>query len=682
MSLVVSRFGKEFGLVEHQLRIQLGAPKCTISEMTRIELKASEAQFRGETRKLENPNIVDVFLPVEQLGKSEKEIIKTGFEVNSATGFKFCTSKVTLSKGKQEYKIIHALVALGKVYANIKTRDALQTQDIYDTAPYNSASLPDGFDTLRVSENDEFVIFKTGQINPIHLLTVKGGDNVEFKDLHDFICDVCHKKQSAIYCINDKLKLCNECNDKIHKANEITKNHERKKLVDVIAQFQECPEHPGNLVQYYCPQCHLPVCMECKVSGNHSHKDTMKHKLIPISQQYKAIGEQVQKPSAIRQQREKVLKQAIYEAEALQESLNKNLEKMIEEINRMAAAAIENAKDLTGERLVIVKSSLSELQRKYEQLKAQRELVVRSYEGAEPVPFLQTYSRNELLDKEIESSIDLQKPSDIRSDLAVYGRIEISGPKEKQEVPMKVVDRDIKMGGFTNPEEWTATETMATRTRKGEETELPVASSKPVKITTLDKMAERKARKYAEAGKELNFAPFEGSEIIKDAELARKLYLCFPFKAMPETHLMFSTAQDGRDISKMHKLVDGKGISVIIIRSGERVFGGFAASKWTNDSHPFGEGTSSFLFSVDNNAFIPARPQSEDPIYLLGTPDTFSFGRDDLVLADNFDRCATTIENTFGVGLKYGSEQAQKFLAGAPRFRADDVEVWGFFSPQ
>lgn len=67
---------------------------------------------------------------------------------------------------------------------------------------------------------------------------------------------------------------------------------------------------------------------------------------------------------------------------------------------------------------------------------------------------------------------------------------------------------------------------------------------------------------------------------------------------------------------------------------------------------------------------------------MVGTPETFSFGRDDLVLAGDFDRCASTIENTFGIGLRFGSEQAQTFLAGTSRFKADEVEVWGFFSSQ
>jgi len=52
-----------------------------------------------------------------------------------------------------------------------------------------------------------------------------------------------------------------------------------------------------------------------------------------------------------------------------------------------------------------------------------------------------------------------------------------------------------------------------------------------------------------------------------------------------------------------------------------------------------------------------------------------------LVIGGNFDRCASTIEHTFGIGLEPGSEAAQNFLAGAPRFKADIVEVWGFFSP-
>jgi hypothetical protein len=37
------------------------------------------------------------------------------------------------------------------------------------------------------------------------------------------------------------------------------------------------------------------------------------------------------------------------------------------------------------------------------------------------------------------------------------------------------------------------------------------------------------------------------------------------------------------------------------------------------------------------------------------------------------------IENSYGIGFEQGSHDATTFLAGASLFRAEIVEVWGFF---
>jgi hypothetical protein len=620
---------------------------------------------------MENPNIVDVFFEISQLGQNAHDITNVGIRFPTKTGLKFCPTKLVLPPGQDEYVIVHCVVALGKVHNNIAPLDALEDDKFLPYQNLSAANKPAGCDSLRISQNDEFMIFKPNQINTVHLLKVKGGDNIKEKVLDCLVCDNCHKEQAVTWCINDRMKLCPACDKKVHNVSEITKKHDRMPLGEALPNFQKCPEHPGNMVQYYCPTCHLPLCMECKVSGSHSHRDTIKHKLIPIAEAYKNGGEIINRQNKIRVAREKAITTSIIEAEETIVALKKNLDAMITEIRRIASAAELEAKTLTGERIIETKSALSELQRKYNTLKAQKDLLIDYYQNGEPLQFLQTLHRNELLDKDIQTNVDLQKASGIKADLGVYGHLQISCPKAK-EIPQPVAERAISIGKTHSI--W-STGTL-TRTATNDEDE----GMKLVKYTTLDKMAEKKLRKYAETGKQLTIQPFEGSEIIEDEEIARKLYLAFPFKAVPETHLLFSTNQDGRDIKKMHKLIDGKGISVIICKVGNHIFGGFAASKWNNESVPFGENSSSFLFSIDHNAFIPAHP-NKDALYLFGTPDSISFGGDDLVIGGNFDRCASTIEHTFGIGLEPGSEAAQNFLAGAPRFKADCVEVWGFFSP-
>jgi hypothetical protein len=130
----------------------------------------------------------------------------------------------------------------------------------------------------------------------------------------------------------------------------------------------------------------------------------------------------------------------------------------------------------------------------------------------------------------------------------------------------------------------------------------------------------------------------------------------------------------------MHEIIDGIGITCVLIRKGDYIFGGFAAAKWKNNSQPLGAGSSSFLFSLNKDAIIPFQPTVGDACVLYSTPVTLTFGKYDLILADDFNRCTACIEHSFGVGFKPESPEAQTFLAGEPTCIPDVVEVWGFFT--
>jgi hypothetical protein len=197
-------------------------------------------------------------------------------------------------------------------------------------------------------------------------------------------------------------------------------------------------------------------------------------------------------------------------------------------------------------------------------------------------------------------------------------------------------------------------------------------------ITSLILVAEKKARRNR--GIELAFQPFHRSKIIIDPDERLMLYRCFPFKGQPQPHLLFSSVRDERSISKMHTLIDGIGITAILVQVGELRFGGFAASKWKSDGAPFGDDGCSFLFSITKDAVIPFKLGTPGIFQLYGTEDSLSFGKEDLVLAGNFDDCASVLEGSYGVGFPEGSEEAKTFLAGSEKFAADLVEVWGFYT--
>lgn len=654
---------EDFGISEFLLQMQLNAPHLVVSECYDISVKPVKDAFAQCIQQLQPANLVDVFVPVSLLQQPVSDIEAHGIRVNSKTGFRFQVGGIPIDGSKETYEVVHLAIALGKVYNNQKAGVAI-TETTFSDIPPTPSSIPLGYNSIRVSDNCEYVVFNSNQINTLRLIRFEGGENMSHDPAAKHICSNCGQNNATIWCENDQCKLCQKCDAEAHKT-KLTQGHVRKPLSEALIGVQKCPIHPDHIVQYYCPKCHLPVCLECKVKGNHSKGETAKHTLIDVSKALDAAMNSMSKPDPSFVTREKVLKEQLQIAENKIEEIEE-IEKQVEaEITRIAARAIEESRQQSSSKALIAKSAKLEILRKLDELEKEKALVQAHKENSEPLKFLQAFYRNQCLEREFADNLDLPEPSDnIDARLIVYGRLEVAPPRTPAET-------NIKSRGISGISEEDAGVT--------ETTESDIEEQEP-HITSLSRMAKRKQDKYNAAGISLTFQPFEGSNIITNPGLATRLYLCFPFKGQPITHRMYYSEEDGRSVSKIHKIVDGHGITAILIKSGENIFGGFASSKWNMDGKNFGNRSSSFIFQLNKDAFIPNRGQTEDPICLYATEDSITFGKYDLALIGSFEKCKSTIENSYGVGFTYGSKKAQTFLAGAPEFKADIVEVWGFFS--
>lgn len=652
----------DFGISEFLLQMQLNAPHLVVSECLDISVKPVKDAFAQCIQHLQPANLVDVFVPISMLQQPLSDIQAHGIRVNSKTGFRFQVGGIPIDGTKPIYEVIHIAVALGKVY-NYQKQGAQISETIFSDIPPTPSALPIGYNSLRISDNCEYVVFNANQINTLRLIRFEGGENVSHDPVVKHICSNCGQANATIWCENDQCKLCEKCDDETHKT-KLTTGHVRKPLREALISIQKCPIHPEHIVQYYCQKCHLPVCLECKVKGNHSKGDAAKHVLVDISKAFDAAMNSMSKPDPSFVTREKALKEQLRIADEKIEEIEE-IEKQIEaEITRIAAKAIEESRQQSSRNALIAKSVKLEIQRKLDELEAQKTLIKEHKDNSEPLRFLQAFHINQCLQREFADNLDFPEPADsVDARLVVYGRLEVAPPRTKES---KILDRGLS-------------EISEDDSILSETTDTDFEEAEP-RITALSRMARRKQDKYDAAGISLSFQPFEGSAIITNPDLATRLYLCFPFRSQPITHRMYFSEEDGRSVSKIHKIIDGHGITAIIVKSGDNIFGGFASSRWNSDGKNFGNSSSSFIFQLNKDAFIPNRGQTEEPICLFATEDTITFGKYDLALIDSLDRCKSTIENSYGVGFPYGSRKAQTFLAGAPEFRADLVEVWGFYT--
>ncbi|EAY22811.1 B-box zinc finger family protein [Trichomonas vaginalis G3] len=668
----IENTSEEYGISEYLLQLQLDAPHLRISECYDIGNKNVRENFINYVNGLQPQNIVDVFVPVTSLQQPVSDIISHGIRVSPKNGFRFQTGKLQLEAGKETYEVVHITVALGNVYNNQKTGVELSDETFSDVAPTPSA-VPEGYNTIRVSENNEFVVFNTTQINSLRLIRFAGGDNLSHEPRLKQICSICGKDNATLWCENDQCKLCEKCDKEAH-SQKLTQNHTRKPVSESLIGQQKCPVHPDVNVAYYCLKCHCPVCLECKVKGSHSKGEQAKHRLIDLPKAYEDAQATLSKPNTVFITREKTLNQHLKLAKDKLSEIEETEKQIEAEITRIAAKAIEESRMQSGLRAQAVKSIKLEIERKISELQSQKKLIDAHHNNSEPLEVVQACYLNSVLEKEIINNTDLPSlASNIDAQLQVYGRLEVNPPRSSG----KVTSRGLPQPGASGNGDGLSDSSAFSDGIETEETDLEEPDPH---ITHLSRMAKRKFERRG--SKQLPFVPFDGSSIITDPEMARNLYMTFPFKGEPITHRMYYSEEDGRNVSKIHKIVDGHGITCVLVKVGQNLFGGFAASKWNSDGKPFGKGSSSFLFQLTKDAFIPNRGQTEEPICLFATTDTLTFGKYDLALVGNLEKCTSTIENSYGVGFAFDSQKAKTFLAGSQEFRPDVVEVWGFYSSQ
>ena len=684
---VLSVVSEDFTIVEYLIQLQLKAPNLRLKEVTDIGNQHSKEKFAAYCAKMPQANVVDVFLPLDYIKQPLSDIIKHGIRVNPEFGLKFTTNGFPLGEPEGElYEILHLVVALGQVF-NFE----LQADDIkeiqYSTADPTPQDLPSRYDTLRLSSNNEFIIFNQNQVKACHLCKFAGGENLSHEPPVFTRCAVCGNDDATLWCENDCIKLCEECDRKTHEGNPVFEHHTRVPLTESHADFQTCPLHPRNRVQYYCPKCHAPVCLECKIHGNHSTGEAMRHKLVAIADEFNQTRQELQTPSKVFDSRQRMIKERQLKVQNRINELAEEEEDLVKQIRTAAQRAIEEAHALFSEKAIKLHSALTEIERKKYECDTMQNMIATHRDCSEPLDLLQaSFAQSQLL-QEIKDPSDLPLPPEDLGEVAILQQFVVGiDDKKKSAFLARNLKLDENGTDFTESTvQSTTTGTQSRQSKTDKKLKDPtlgtvMATQNGPHITSLARMALRKKEKYARQGVDVEFLPFHNSRILKDQAMMHELYLCLPFKATPMTKLLYTTERDERSVETIHKCVDGTGISAVLIKVGDHIFGGFAASKWNSDGRPFGQGTSSFLFSLDKDAFIPYHPLPDEPVCLFADKNTLTFGRYDLKLEGDLENCSSTIENNFGVGFEYGSEKAKTFLAGAPVFRPDIVEVWGFFS--
>ncbi|KAJ5075839.1 pep-cterm sorting domain-containing protein [Anaeramoeba ignava] len=144
----------------------------------------------------------------------------------------------------------------------------------------------------------------------------------------------------------------------------------------------------------------------------------------------------------------------------------------------------------------------------------------------------------------------------------------------------------------------------------------------------------------------------------------------------------FSAKRDGFNSQNWHKAVDGKGKTLVIIKTKDNfIFGGFTQVGWTNDKSKWSVDNRSHVYIIDSNAFIFSlrndkgnrKPEKftikkgkEKYAIEYDLKDGPVFGTD-IKLYSNLQDGYSNFGYTYNLpkGIKYRTDEAKSYLAGS-----------------
>ena len=118
-----------------------------------------------------------------------------------------------------------------------------------------------------------------------------------------------------------------------------------------------------------------------------------------------------------------------------------------------------------------------------------------------------------------------------------------------------------------------------------------------------------------------------------------------------EFNLFFNSERDGDSLSTLHKLIDGKGPTLLIIKSNSNyIFGAFTQDN-SNSSGNWLNNPNNFLFSITNKKKYPKNNSDNYGISGKGNNCLDIGGGHDIKIVDNF--CNNKKNNSLNIYLIY-----------------------------
>ncbi|KXS19890.1 hypothetical protein M427DRAFT_504927 [Gonapodya prolifera JEL478] len=405
-----------FSELQYSLRVEL---KATTAQIVTAHLVANSHAKKQFERNYSNGLTLKTWVEVGQLKKAGLEFAPQGYTLAvGERGARFSFGRLKLDPGNTQknavassrlHKLLLVEVAVGRARVLPKK-----------LAEGPLPTLPTGYTSFIVTNEGsatfEYIITKTSQVLPVCLAEVEFDPEAEKKSREKPSCDNCEATKASVYCAADNANLCSDCDSLLHAA-KLTRRHNRVSLEQNVVVFGNCQSHGDKPVEFYCHQCHLPVCVVCKMTGSHSVGDAASHKLLRLDEAYQAVIAETALPDKALIQRKTKIDNHISMLEDRAKAVHSMAEALRSQIDQIYKCACHELDDIVMNKLDTLRGDELELRRQIAEIDRLDDFV--GYQKKQPTQFLLSYSQLQQQKSELHDFRYFREKIDVQCDTKV-----------------------------------------------------------------------------------------------------------------------------------------------------------------------------------------------------------------------------------------------------------------------
>ncbi|CAG9322258.1 unnamed protein product [Blepharisma stoltei] len=415
----------EWAQLEYSLQLSIGSTAPVVKQIWSV---ASAHQAINFDKRTQGVLVLDSWIDTSSLDENNRleDVCSKGFKCPPG-GVYFRIGNVQLANGplayNKTYEFLLVKVGIGKSYSiNAATveSDSLQVPRGYDSIYlYNPSSEESSY-------NHNYGIFDPSQLLALFVVHFELDPNLE-EGLNAPICDICQEAQAVVYCEADEASLCLDCDDDHHnRGNRLMQKHKRINISEKPKRFGNCPYHPDTKVEFFCTVCHVPVCVNCKMVGNHSTPETSTHTFAKIGDAYlRALNESTQ-PDPVLEQRKLILNQLLESIDKRMGEVKSNAEQIEAKIYKILQDALLQLQEHTQGKVSALLCAELEIKRQLEQIAWIECFLKYQQEVLSPAQFMLSWGRHLNLRNDIFTSNEVSELNVILPDIKIEGNINVT----------------------------------------------------------------------------------------------------------------------------------------------------------------------------------------------------------------------------------------------------------------